>query len=143
MQDFHERKARMNLDKQISKKVQRAEKNKEKALKDHLTKIRTKLLAPVDVIQAKQAQERRTEFKETMNLIRDASHKDILESQRMAQLKAAKENELKKYMSKEKEKRERARMFRDEEDRFLRSEVEERLEEYEEKHQFSKELRLH
>ena len=34
MQDFHERKARMNLDKKISKKLQRAEKNKEKALKD-------------------------------------------------------------------------------------------------------------
>jgi len=53
MQDFHERKARMNLDKKISKKVQRAEKNKEKAVKDQVAKLRTKLLAPVEVIQAK------------------------------------------------------------------------------------------
>ena len=53
MQDFHERKARANLDKKITKKIQRAEKNKEKALKDQLTSIRAKLLAPVEVIQAK------------------------------------------------------------------------------------------
>ena len=142
MQDFHERKARMNLDKKISKKVQRAEKNKEKAVKDQVAKLRTKLLAPVEVIQAKQAQERRTEFKETLNLIRDANNKDQLESQRIADIKAAKENELKKYMNKEKEKRERARMFRNDEDKFLRGEVADKLEEYEDKHQFSRELRL-
>ena len=132
----------MNLDKKISKKVQRAEKNKEKAVKDQVAKLRTKLLAPVEVIQAKQAQERRTEFKETLNLIRDANNKDQLESQRIADIKAAKENELKKYMNKEKEKRERARMFRNDEDKFLRGEVADKLEEYEDKHQFSRELRL-
>jgi len=36
----------------------------------------------------------------------------------MAELKAAKDNELKKYMNKEKAKRDRARKFCDEEDRF-------------------------
>jgi len=50
MMDFHEKKARANLDKKISKKVLRAEKNKEKALKDQVTKLRAKLLAPVEVV---------------------------------------------------------------------------------------------
>ena len=91
----------MNLDKKISKKIQRAEKNKEKAIKDQLTKLRTKLIAPVEVIQAKIAQERRTEFKETLNLIRESSSKELLETERVAALKAVKENELRKYMKKE------------------------------------------
>lgn len=34
MLDVHDRKARMNLDKKIRKKLQEAEKNKEKVLKD-------------------------------------------------------------------------------------------------------------
>jgi len=37
-------------------------------------------------------------------------------------------------MNKEKEKRERARMFRNDEDKFLRGEVADKLEEYEDKH---------
>ena len=49
--------------------------------------LRKKLLAPVEVMQTKIAQEKRIEFKETMNMIRDTANKDVLENARMAELK--------------------------------------------------------
>ena len=45
-------------------------------------------------------------------------------------------------MNKERDKRDRAKMFRDDEDSYMRGEVEDKLEEFEEKHKFSRELRL-
>lgn len=70
MLDVHDRKARMNLDKKIRKKLQEAEKNKEKVLKDQLKSLRQKLLAPVEAAQAKVAQELKLENREAIAKIK-------------------------------------------------------------------------
>ena len=67
--------------------MQKAEKNKEKVLKDQLTRLRSKLLAPVEQVQERQALIAKAEFRETINMIKESSQRDLIERERMKELK--------------------------------------------------------
>ena len=72
-----------------------------------------------------------------MNLIRDISTRELTEAQRVADLKAEKDGQMRKYMRKEQSKRDRAKSYIEEEDSFMRKNVVDKLEEFEDKHKYS------
>lgn len=60
-------------------------------------------------------------------MIKESSRKDLVERERIKELKLAKDTEVKRYINKQKLKRERVKQYRDEEHKELEAELDERL----------------
>lgn len=69
----------------------------------------------------------KAEFRDTINMIKESSRKDLIEKERIKELKLAQNNEVKRYINKQRLKRERVKQYLDEEHKELEAELDERL----------------
>ena len=114
MLNYTHKKERYDLDKSIDKKIEKAEKNQTKFIKDRVKGIK-QMNEKLEIMKRQREQDKKMEMRETINLIKEMRQKDISDQKKVDSIREREQKKISDYLDGLREKREKVLKFKEDE----------------------------